>query len=266
MQNNKSFLKNSVIVAAHADDEILWFSSIMKDVDRVLIAYENYWAEPGIGQRRAKAVTEIPHSNIENLQIDEAGCYGCAVWEKPELSEHGIAFGPHILKRELKRRVLRALPIASLKAKTSAKSVSENYAVNFDLLYDRLDRELTSDMNVFTHNPWGEYGHEEHIQVYRVVEKLRVKKGFTQWMSNYCTNRSLPLAMTYFLDQPTSFQRYPTDKVYAEDIAEIYRKHDCWTWRDDWAWFDDECFMQAPKEQSHAGSQAHLFPLNLFSI
>ena len=31
--------KNSVLVVAHPDDEILWFSSIIKDVDKIIIVF-----------------------------------------------------------------------------------------------------------------------------------------------------------------------------------------------------------------------------------
>lgn len=258
------FLKNSVIVVAHPDDEILWFSSIMQDVSQVIIAYEDCWAEPDLGAKRAAAVAELPHKNAISLKIDEAGTYGCANWKKPELSEHGIAFSHGTIKRELKRSVINALPF--INKPTAPKSVSDMYAENYHILYDLLDQKLDAGMNVFTHNPWGEYGHEDHLQVFRAVDKLRVKKGFTQWMSNYVTDRTLPLAMTYFSDKLTHYQRLQTDKVYAEDVTNIYRKHDCWTWRNDWVGFDDECFMEAPKSQVNAGPQSHLCPLNLFSI
>jgi hypothetical protein len=35
----EDLLKDSVIVAAHADDEILWFNSIAADVDRIFVVY-----------------------------------------------------------------------------------------------------------------------------------------------------------------------------------------------------------------------------------
>jgi hypothetical protein len=264
MQNlNQGFLENSVIIAAHPDDEILWFSSIMKDVNKVLIVYEDFWAHPELGANRAKAVAELPHADLTSLKIAEAGTYGLADWHNPKLSRYGIAFGSEAIIREVKRQVKSVLPS---REQTPDQSVWANYRGNYDKLYVALDAVLSEEMNVFTHNPWGEYGHEEHIQVFRVIDDLRAKKGFKLWMSNYVTNRSLPLAMTYFSASEVQYIKRPTDKIYAEAVADVYRKHDCWTWHNDWKWFDEECFMEAPTHQKNNGEQAHLSPLNVFSI
>lgn len=104
------------------------------------------------------------------------------------------------------------------------------------------------------------------MQCFRAVDKLRHEIGFTQYMSNYCTERSLPLAMTYFEQRPGPFVRLPTDRAYAEQVAKAYIDAGCWTWVDDWSWFEDECFMQAPTAPSDAPGQGHLFPLNFFSM
>lgn len=130
-------------------------------------------------------------------------------------------FGHEATKRELKRRAVRAIP--GLAANAAAKSVSQIYAENYSTIVRLLENELTSDMNVFTHNPWGEYGHEDHLQVFRAVDQLQSEIGFKQWMENYVTNRSLPLAKTYFgadLQNPICFR---TDVPYAKEFTDIYK-------------------------------------------
>lgn len=265
-QKNSNFLENSIIIAAHPDDEILWFSSIMEKVNKVIIIYQHCWAEPEIGEKRAAAVAELPHPNVQALAIPEAGTYGCANWQNPVLSDVGLAFGFQEKFREIKRRIKIASPIGAFRLHTPRQSIAHNYRENYSAIYQALEKELSAGMNVFTHNPWGEYGHEDHVQVFRVVDKLRQNLGFTQWMSNYCTNRSLPLAKTYFDHQPSSYFSHQTDKSYADKVADIYRKHGCWTWSDNWQWFEEDSFMEAPHQQANAKEQAHLFPLNLFSI
>ncbi len=37
-----AFLRNSVIVAAHPDDELLWFGSVLKDVERVILVFRRF--------------------------------------------------------------------------------------------------------------------------------------------------------------------------------------------------------------------------------
>ena len=36
----------------------------------------------------------------------------------------------------------------------------------------KLSKSINYGETIFTHNPWGEYGHEEHIQVFRVIMAL----------------------------------------------------------------------------------------------
>ncbi len=268
MAGNREFLKNSIIVAAHADDELLWFNSILRDVDEAVVVFRDFWAQPDLGARRDAALAEYPHPSVSCLGIDEAGAYGCADWTAPVLSEHGVSLGFEANRRELTRVARKSISkmAPATARKVASESVVRAYEANFGAIYRALKPLLRRDMNVFTHNPWGEYGHEEHIQVFRVLERLREEIGFRLWMSNYCTERSLPLAMRYFRTAPGRYIRLPTDKAYAESVADIYKKHGCWTWADDWAWFDEECFMEAPREASDAEPHRHLFPLNFFTI
>jgi len=261
-----SFLENSMIVAAHPDDEMLWFNSIIGKVDHAVIVYREFWAVPDLGKARTAAIDALPLKKVTCLDIDEAGSYGCADWKNPVLTEYGIQFGGAEMRREIKRVTKRSInKILAVPAVTAPERVNDQYVENFQRIYDRLEPMLSPEMNVFTHNPWGEYGHEDHIQVFRVLDHLRTKIGFRLWMSNYCTERALPLAMRYFTKAPGPYIRLPTDKVLAEQIADVYRTHGCWTWTDEWSWFDEECFMEAPESEG-GGVQNHLFPLNFFTI
>lgn len=255
--------ENAVIVAAHPDDEILWFSSIMKQAHQVVILYRDFWAKPDIGGQRATAIANSPHDNVTWLELSETGSYGCADWASPTISETGLAFTKIATLRDIKAMVKKALPVDS---PAPARRLAQAYDDNFYATVERLRPMLSKDMNVFTHNPWGEYGHEDHVQCFRAVDLLRREIGFKLWISNYCTARSLPLAMSYFQQNPGPFIRLPTDRDYAQQVARAYVDAGCWTWVDDWDWFEDECFMEAPIGPSSAPKQGHLFPLNFFSM
>jgi hypothetical protein len=262
------FLRNSVIVGAHPDDELLWFNSILRDVDAVIVVFRDFWAQPEIGAKRAAALAEYPRGNVTCLDIGEAGAYGCADWSQPVLTDHGIALGLEANRREVTRlaRLSFSRVAPADRVPVGRAGVARAYEANFFAIYRSLKERLTAEMNVFTHNPWGEYGHEEHIQVFRVLQKLREEIGFRLWMSNYCTDRAMPLAMRYFESCPGGYIRLPTDKAFADQVAAVYKQHDCWTWADDWAWFDEECFMEAPRAHSDSEPHRHLFPLNFFTI
>lgn len=268
MRTRPDFLENSVIIGAHPDDELLWFNSILRDADEVIIVYRDFWAQPGLGAARMAAIAAYPRDNVTCLDVAESGAYGCANWADPVLTDFGIGFSIEANRRamtRLARKSVAALPAVKLQRIAQA-SVASAYEANFHIICDRLEQRLRPDMNVFTHNPWGEYGHEEHIQVFRALSLLRDKIGFRLWMSNYCTERAMPLAMRHFSSAPGNYIRLATDKTFANEVADVYRKHDCWTWADDWAWFDEECFMEAPRGDTDMAAHRHLFPLNFFTI
>jgi len=256
------FLQNSIIIAAHPDDELLWFNSILEQVDQVLLVFEDYWPDPSLGEARRSALEKYPHSNIRSLKVAQAATFGCADWSMPKLSPEGLQFGKTVIFRDLKQTAKRLIG----KSCAPPEGIKAHYQRNYRLVYEALKPVLTSDMNVFTHNPWGEYGHEDHVQLFRIVSDLRSEIGFTQWMSNYCTDRSLPLAMTYFDYEARDWVEQPTNITYAEKVACVFRESGCWTWRDDWKWFRTECFIPAPHSQARPGPQRSLLPLNMFNM
>lgn len=252
-----------MIVAAHPDDEILWFSSVMRQAQQVIILYRDFWADPGIGERRAAAIGNLPHPGVVWMEMTEAGTFGCADWSSPVISDNGLQFTSTATLRDLKSRVVRTLPIAKPHA---THSIRQAYEANFRESIERLRPLLRKNHNVFTHNPWGEYGHEDHVQCFRALDVLRKEIGFKLWVSNYCSDRSLPLAQQYFQPQQTEFVRLPTDIAYAREVALAYMNAGCWTWSADWSWFEDECFIEAPFGPSMCGQKRHLVPLNYFTV
>ncbi|MBP1597969.1 MAG: hypothetical protein H6Q05_3346 [Acidobacteria bacterium] len=228
-------LSNSIIVVAHPDDEVLWFGSLLREIDRVVIVFQDYDADPALGIRRGKAIKELPFA-VTCLAIPEAGSWLLADWFRPKISPYGLA--------------LRVTPLS--------KHVSSNYEKNFRSIRACLKRQLSSDMNVFTHNPWGEYGHEDHVQVFRVIESLRAEIGFTLHVSGYYSARSRTLAAYYTDCETISPICRSIDSRYAHGIAELYKRHGCWTWAEDWVWPQDECFIGPPVLRGEGNLSSHL--------
>ncbi len=140
--------EKSIVVAAHPDDEILWFSSIIDKVDNVVLCFMGHKSKPNWTIGRKKSLSEYPLKNIHNLGIDVAEVFGSIDWQNPIFTEYGVKI-------------------------TNNKVSGEKYKTNFSVLKKKLAYLLVDYHNVYTHNPWGEYGHEEHIQVFRVIEELQ---------------------------------------------------------------------------------------------
>lgn len=74
---------------------------------------------------------------------------------------------------------------------------SIRYSANAETLRGILSTELQEHPVVFTHNPWGEYGHEEHIQVFVTVRGVSERIGIRTCTSGYFAVRSMRMMRKY---------------------------------------------------------------------
>lgn len=234
-------LNSSILVVAHPDDEILWFSSIASDVDQVIVCYQDVPGNPVWSNGRRKSLLEHPLRNISSLDITESYAFNGANWDSPVITPYGL---------EISKK---------------GKSADE-YISNFALLKQRLSGILSRYANVFTHNPWGEYGHEEHVQVYRAVKELQQELKFNVWFSNYCSNKSFSLMQRYIAGFTSDYLTLRTNSSLAHDARDIYMKHECMTWYHDYVWFSEESFMNDTAISESNGNSGHIFPLNFIKI
>jgi LmbE family N-acetylglucosaminyl deacetylase len=213
------YKSETVVVVAHPDDEVLWFGSLLQQADNVVVAFGPYGEVPHLGTARDKAIAELPFRTTF-LRLEEAGSYAQADWIRPAKHPLGIA-----------------LDLAPLSIQTA-------YEANFNVLVDRLRGLLHAGQSVFSHNPWGEYGHEDHVLVFRAVEKLRHEIGFDHWVSSYVSERSAPLARHWQADIGACSTRSAIDPTFTASVQAIYAKHQCWTWDADWTWPEEEWFFR----------------------
>ena len=256
---------NAVVIGAHPDDELLWFTAVVRKARTVIIVYRDFWADPSLGPRRAAAVADHPHPDVRFLALPEPGSFGMANRTAPAPDRFGLAFDARtVALREAKRRAWIA---AGRRAHVAPAPVRRLYERSFVDVKAALGPLLDDTMNVFTHNPWGEYGHEDHVLVHRAVSDLRRQIGFAQFMSHYVTPRSIALAARYLAADPAPVVTLPADIAYARAVADLYGRHGCWTWKDDWSWFATEHFSQVTDRTVPAdGPGRHLGAMNLFAF
>ncbi|GAN80450.1 PIG-L family deacetylase [Acidocella aminolytica] len=234
-------MTRAVIVAAHPDDEILWLSSAMEAADPVVLCYGAPYARPEKAEARARAVAALKLPRLINLAIPESGTRLFVDWQTPTLTPTGIAI--------------------------TDPAARSRYDANFATLLAKLRPILTGVTDVYTHNPWGEYGHPEHIQLHRAVTDLQKELGFTIWFSNYMAPLTLPLVRAL---SPTVLwaEKRPAipDIRLARRLRAIYLRHRVWTWslfhrwpaietlyaqppgtRDDWHNLDGETLVDVTK-------------------
>ncbi len=231
----------SILVVAHPDDEILWFSSILADVDHVVLCYLGELVNPPFGDQRRQILADYPlQHKMSCLELVSLGLSRPQNFRNPNFSQYGIDFADDQGVEE---------------------TFKQHYRENYRLLRNQLSEMLSGYQNVFTHNPWGEYGHEEHVQVYRVIQELQKEMGFNLLFSNYCSDRTVHL--TACLVDACMVESRATDRMIAHKILEVYQQTNTWTWYDNWAWPEQETFFQESRVGTESVSAGALLPVNM---
>jgi LmbE family N-acetylglucosaminyl deacetylase len=238
--NGNANLENSVIVAAHPDDEVLWFSSILSKVDQVILCYLDVASKPVWTKGRRESLRGYPLDNAVCLEIPEAEVFYGADWTNPVTTDYGLAI-------------------------TEEGLSDYAYRDNYETLAGHLRERLRGYRNVFTHNPWGEYGHVEHVQVYRAVRSLQDEMGFNLWFSGYASTKSA-LLLSRQIPEIAERMRLPTDLVLADRLMQLYKANDCWTWYDDYSWPEDEVFVRAAESLLSGEGDGAVLPVNLINV
>jgi LmbE family N-acetylglucosaminyl deacetylase len=236
-----SALEDAVLVVAHPDDEILWFGSVVARMKLIVVAFEDCPDVPTLGAARRAALTRHPLAGrILRLQLTETGSFNKFDWARPEFIG-GVPTTGHVGSDNALRDQARNLANA-------------------------LSPVLGEFKNLYTHNPWGEYGHEEHILVSGVATQLAADRSLRVWYSNYASNRSQALMTRYLKGFGRPVFSETIDTGAMQKASNCYREAGCWTWFSDYAWFDREYFVEGPLAESEAPGEGSVFPVNFIRV
>lgn len=229
-------IQNAVMVVAHPDDEILWFSSILNQCKSVLVCFgPSATSKESWDGGRAVLMETYPLTKVRFLKLRQSDAFEAANWNKPKDAESGL---------QLRRR-------------------SSLYEENAEKLRSILEVELKHEKLVFTHNPWGEYGNEEHVQVFRVLTGLQERLGFDLFVTSYVSDRSVKLMSRYVHSLEGNLLMRETNRMLAHRLKNLYVENNCWTWTADYEWPEYESFYRVsqPNERIEPKTSAS-FPLN----
>lgn len=232
---------NSILIVAHPDDEILWFSSILDKVGVILVCYSHSDLFPHLRSGREKSLAEYPLKKILSLRLSEAPVYDDQNWMRAQTDRYGLAIPKH----------------------NPGKS---QYVRNYFRLKEVFKSVLTDYTNVFTHNPWGEYGHEEHVQLSLIVQELQSELGYHVRFPSYCSDKSFPLMFTFFPRLGPERMALKTNPELAQQIQRIYQRHDCWTWDPDAQWPVEETFLRLLTSEDRNREYYASIPVNALKI
>lgn len=181
--NTPLIKKNAVIIIAHMDDEVIFFQPVLEKVDKILIASLPYTAA---------------HLNILTNYISPY----FALWQ----FTRGI------------------VSIEEYKQKWLNQQIRKEFITEES--YDSMLRDVIADRlieNVYTHSPWGEYGHHHHRQVSQAVRRLAVEYGKNVWCPNMVV-KFTNFGVTYDKSQLYDFQakKYRFNQLVCKNIRQQY--------------------------------------------
>ena len=210
-------LENYAVVVAHPDDEILWFSSILENASKIIICFGPSENEQ-LNRARKKLKDSFPLKNVVWLEISEANCLLTGSWLAPENTKIGIGL----------------------------TEKNPKFESNFYELIARLEEELIGFDNVFTHNPWGEYGHEEHTQIFSAIKHLGIYSQKTElkiFVTGYVSERSQRYR-GISKETVRNLHIFRVNTQLANELMCYYKKYNAWTWDNHYTWPSTEIFFE----------------------
>ena len=200
-------LDKSVLVLAHPDDEILFSLSIVQKVSLIIICF-GACDDKKITKGRKNLIKDFPLKNIVFLEIPEG---------------KGIkSYLPLIFHNETYYGI-----------KTDPDSYSK-YKENYYILREKLLENISGFKYVITHNPWGEYGNHQHIQLNRCITDLASNLGFRVFVTGYFggISKNLMYKTINRLNNKPIIKK--NNLILFNKLKKIYKRNNCWTWTDDY--------------------------------
>lgn len=103
---------------------------------------------------------------------------------------------------------------------------------NRDLLqFESLVESLIQDANIiFTHNPFGEYGHMDHKLVSNICFNSKAHVMFTDILDTAEWSNTVEISKNWKYLYGNALSSCTLDKNTYETLKAIYTKHNVWTW------------------------------------
>jgi LmbE family N-acetylglucosaminyl deacetylase len=203
-----------LIVVAHPDDETLWMEPWLSADSVVVVALPDHPRDDAITTARVGIRDVFPYGSMEFLPLHSIDVLGRSDWRRRAPAPYGVELRPDC-----------------------PAEISQAYIENYGSMCELLDPYLEASPVVYTHNPWGEYGHEEHVQVCRAVLDTGAKHGNCVWAWDglsvkQLSQTSMRLRHDYFdrglAELPGTTRTL--DLIRYRALKQLYQDAAAWTW------------------------------------
>jgi glycosyltransferase involved in cell wall biosynthesis len=231
------------VVVAHPDDEVLWLAAVLPYATKVLAAFSVAGGDSALTRGRELVRTHYPFSGFEFLGLQNADVYGQSDFLSRAPVDHGVS-------------LMRSCPPVR----------AERYRSNYPALLAAVDPYVGPQTDIYTHNPWGEYGHEEHVQVNHAVVALARRHGCSVWAwdglsSEKLISNDVWLRADYYPDDALGDvprRELAVDLESYKEIRALYQRNGAWTWHDDYLPPNPSRFLQLVRGGDALVSPRHL--------
>jgi hypothetical protein len=213
------FAGDVIVVVAHPDDEVLWLGAVLPLARKIVMVLPGHAVNTDLAAARARSIARYPLNNLETLPLQTAGVHQQSDLLRRRPIEYGVS-------------LMESCP----------KDCAERYRENFRSMCRMLETYMHKGVTVFAHNPWGEYGHEEHVQVNHAVMRLARRHGCSVWAwegfsAAWQVERGIRLRADHYPEDATSMLpsvELNVDLDMYTRIRDLYQEQGAWTWADDY--------------------------------
>ena len=211
--------ENAILVLSHPDDECLFASSILESISILVICFGNIPGEKNISLARKESLSTYPLMNFKLINLDITQSKQSFLplnWFNIKEKYTGLIGGYH----------------------------KESYDRNYSIILQKIREIIPENSTIITHNPWGEYGHSHHCQVFKASFELAIEKKSELYVDGYYSNLSkFYTKKKLYLLEPDIYPLKTNLEIYSV-LKNHYTKLGCWTWYNDYKLPRLECFYK----------------------
>jgi LmbE family N-acetylglucosaminyl deacetylase len=183
---------DNLIIVAHPDDEIVWFSTLLREKNSALIICFDIFSK--------KNQDILDNNQRVSCILNYYKKFIPVIWLRTPKSTFPKIFG------KVDKKIIKSL------------SINLNSII-----------KMLSPKRVFTHNPWGEYGHSEHKAIYKIVSSIRPDVLFPEAaLDKALISKEFKLnfhKVYNVLEKETDFK-------FKKEIEKIYVRNNMWTMKE----------------------------------
>ena len=198
-------LTDGILILSHPDDECLFASSILDKISTLIICFENIPNEENISIGRKNALYKYPLKNLKVIKL-------CLTQSLPSFFPNNWS--------NIKDKY------SGIKGGYEEKSYDKNY----HLILNELRKIIPRKSVIFSHNPWGEYGHEDHSQVFKAAFKISNETESKLYVTGYCGNLTKSFSQRKLHLLTSEYFIFQTNYEIFDKLKNHYLRNGCWTW------------------------------------